>query len=517
MIEKLQRFGGAMLTPVMLMPFAGIMIGLSTIFTNPDIVGAIANDATIWFRFWTMMYQGGYAIFNQLPLLFAITLPIGLAKQASGRAAMESFMTFMVFNYFLETILTFWGPVFHVDFTAEVGGVSGLTTIAGIKTLDTNIMGAILVSCIVIWIHNKWYQTKLPDVLSVFQGSALVVIIAFFIMIPLSFLVAFIWPIIQQGIIGLQSFLAGSGNLGVWLFTFLERITIPTGLHHFLWTPFDLGPAVVADGNWTHWMANLNEFAASTVPVKELFPSGGFALYGNCAVWGIPGIALAMYKTALPENKKKLASLLIPITATAILTGITEPIEFTFLFISPILFVLHSLLAATLSVILYIFGVVGYQGGGLIDYVTYNWIPMLNNHAGMVLKHIVIGLIFSAIYYFLFRTLIVKMDIKTPGRTKETMKLASKADLAKKDQKGSSEFTWQAEQVLMALGGKDNISSVTNCATRLRVTVKDEALVAGNEVFTEAKAHGVVRKGTSLQVIIGLTVPNVRDEFEKLL
>lgn len=517
MIEKLQRFGGAMLTPVMLMPFAGIMIGLSTIFTNVDIVGAIAGDTTIWFRFWTMMYQGGYAIFNQLPILFAITLPIGLAKQASGRAAMESFMTFMVFNYFLETILTFWGPAFHVDFSAEVGGISGLTTIAGIKTLDTNIMGAILVSCIVIWIHNKWYQTKLPDVLSVFQGSALVVIISFFIMIPLSFSVAFVWPMVQQGIIGLQEFLAGSGNFGVWLFTFLERITIPTGLHHFLWTPFDLGPAVVADGNWTHWMANLTEFAASTTPVKELFPSGGFALYGNCAVWGIPAIAFAMYKTALPENKKKLASLLIPITATAMLTGITEPIEFTFLFISPILFLIHSLLAATLSVTLYIFGVVGYQGGGMIDYITYNWIPMLNNHAGMVVKHIVIGLIFFVIYYFIFRTLIVKMDIKTPGRTKEEMKIASKADLKKADQKGSSQFTWQAEQVLSALGGKDNISSVTNCATRLRVTVKDEALVAGNEVFTEAKAHGVVRKGTSLQVIIGLTVPNVRDEFEKLL
>lgn len=514
MIEKLQRFGGAMMVPVMLMPFAGIIIGLSSIFTNPDIIGSIATDTTVWYKFWMMMYDGGYAIFNQLPLLFAISFPLGLANKAKGRAAVESFVIYIIFNYNIQSILTFWGDTFKVDFTQEVGGTSGLTMIAGIKTLDMSILGAILIAAIVVWIHNRWYDKKLPDVLSAFQGSALIVIIGFFLMIPTAFLVSWIWPMIQQGILGMQGFLSSSGPFGVWLFTFLERITIPTGLHHFLWTPFDLGPAVISDGNWTHWMANLNEFAASTKPLKELFPTGGFALYGNCAVWGIPAISLAMYKLALPQNKKKIAGLLLPITITAMLTGVTEPVEFSFLFIAPALFLIHALLAATLSTTLYIFGVVGYQGGGLLDYITYNWIPLLNNHFGVVATHIIIGIIFFIIYYLVFYYAIKKFNIKTPGRTiepvDETTEQATTSD-------GTSPLMVQATKILAALGGKENIQSVNNCMTRLRITVNDEALVSDDTAFSNAKAHGVVRNGKALQVIIGMDVENLRNEFDKLV
>jgi PTS system arbutin-like IIC component len=306
-------------------------------------------------------YYGGYAIFNQLPLLFVISLPIGLAKKAAGRAAMESFVIYIIFNYFIQSLLTFFGDtMFHLDFAQEIGGTSGLTMVAGIKTMDMSVIGAIMIAAIAVWIHNRWYDKKLPSVVSSFQGSALIVIIGFVFMIPMSFAVCFIWPGVQSAILGLQEFLSKSGNLGVFLFTFLERITLPTGLHHFLWTPFDLGPAVIADGNWTHWMAHVNEYAASTAPLKELFPTGGFALYGNCAVWGMPAIALAMYKTARPENRKKVAAMLISAAIPAVLCGITEPIEFTFLFISPMLFAVGAVLAALLSTVLYMFGVVGY-------------------------------------------------------------------------------------------------------------------------------------------------------------
>lgn len=271
MMEKLQRFGGAMMAPVMIMPFAGIMIGFATIFTNVDIMGNLAADTTLWYRFWSMMYDGGCAIFNQLPLLFIISLPIGLARKATGKAAMESFVIFLIFNYFVQSLLTFFGAdLFNVDFAQEVGGTSGLTMIAGIKTLDMSVIGAILIAGISVWIHNRWYEKKLPSVLSSFQGSALIVIIGFVLMIPLAFVFCWLWPIIQHGILSLQEFLSESGNLGVFLFTFLERITIPTGLHHFLWTPFDLGPAVITDGSWTHWMANVNEFVASTQPLKAV-------------------------------------------------------------------------------------------------------------------------------------------------------------------------------------------------------------------------------------------------------
>lgn len=165
-MEKLQRFGGAMMAPVMLMPFAGIMIGLATIFMSQDIMGPLANDTTLWYKIWSMLYDGGYAIFNQLPLLFAISLPLGLTNKASGKAAMESFVIFITFNYFIQSLLTSFGAdVFGVDFSQEVGGTSGLTMVANIKTLDTSVIGAIAIGAISAWIHNHFYEKQLPDFL----------------------------------------------------------------------------------------------------------------------------------------------------------------------------------------------------------------------------------------------------------------------------------------------------------------------------------------------------------------
>ena len=514
MIQKLQRFGGAMMAPVMLMPFAGIIIGFSSIFTNADIMGSLAESTTVWYQFWSMIYDGGYAIFNQLPLLYVISLPIGLANKQSGRAAMESFVIYITFNYFIQAMLTNWGAtLFNVDFTQEVGGMSGLTTIAGIKTIDMSVVGAIMIAGIAVALHNKYYEVKLPSLLNSFQGSAFIIILGFVLMIPVAALVCFIWPIVQQGILGLQGFLASSGNIGVFLFTFFEKLTMPTGLHHFLWVPFDLGPAVISDGNWTHWLANVNEYAKSTASLKSLFPTGGYALYGNCAVFGLPGAALAMYKTAKPENKKTVATALIAATIPAVLCGITEPIEFSFLFVAPLLFVVHCFLGGLLSMVLYIFGVVGYQGGGLIDYITYNWMPMFQNHSAEVITHIVIGLSFTVIYFFVFYFLIKKFDFKTLGREDETTSTEGSAVSG-----GNEKFKEMAIGILEELGGKDNIVSATNCMTRLRVTVNDENLVSSDdEDFKKYNAYGVVRNGKAFQVIIGFDVENVKSEFDKLL
>jgi len=514
MLQKVQRFGGAMMGPVMLMIFSSILIGLSSIFMNSAIMGSIADETSDWFKVWSLMYDAGYAIFAQLPLMFVVSFPLKLANKAQGKACVESLLIYLIFNYYIQGILGFWGKAFNVDFNQEVGGTSGLTMIAGIKTLDMNIIGAILVAAIVVFIHDKFYEKKLPDVLNAFQGSSLVVIIGTFVMLPFALVICWIWPIVQHGFINMQEFLSNSGNVGVFLFTFLERITIPTGLHHFLWVPFDMGPVVQPDGNWGHWLSHFKEFAASTKPLKELYPTGGFALYGNCAVWGIPAISLAMYKLARPENKKKIISLLLPITITAMLTGVTEPVEFTFLFIAPVLFVVHALLAALLSTVLSLFGVMGYQGGGLIDYFTINWIPMLKNHSSTVVTHIVIGIIFFFIYYVVFYFSIKKFNIMTPGRAEE---LETVEEDNPAIQNGVSPFATQARQILVALGGKENIKAVTNCMTRLRVIVDEESLLADDEVFQKAKAHGVVRKGKAIQVIIGMNVENMKTEFDKLL
>ncbi|MBO1308357.1 PTS transporter subunit EIIC [Enterococcus sp. 669A] len=521
MTQKLQRFGGAMFGPVMFMIFSSILIGLSSIFMNASIMGSLAAETNGWFKVWSLVSDAGYAVFNQLPIMFVASIPLKLADKAKGNASVEALLTYFVFNYYIQGILNFWGSTFNIDFSQEVGGTSGLTMIAGIKTLDMNIVGAILVASIVVWIHNKFYEKKLPDILNVFQGASLVAIIGTIVMLPLALAVCWIWPIIQQGILGMQGFLSQSGIFGIFLFTFLERITIPTGLHHFLWVPFDLGPAVVPDGNWNHWLANLNEFAQSSQPLKSLFPSGGFALYGNVGVWGIPGISLAMYKLARPENKKKVLSLLLPITITSMLTGITEPVEFSFLFLAPVMFVIHAALAALMSTILYFFGVVGYQGGGLIDYVTVNWLPMFSNHANTVITHIVIGLIFFVVYYYVFYYGFKKLNVMTPGRELdliegETSVLEETIDVSS-EPKENNAFSAQARQILAALGGRENIAEVTNCMTRLRVTVNDETKLLTDSVFKQAKAHGVVRKGKGIQVIIGMNVENVRSEFDKLL
>ncbi|MGY3750561.1 alpha-glucoside-specific PTS transporter subunit IIBC [Vagococcus acidifermentans] len=521
MMQKLQRFGGAMFTPVLLFAFAGIILSLSIMMQNTLIVGGIAAEGTLWKDIWSIVETGAWTVFNQIELLFVIGLPLGLAKVTSGRAALESLVTYLTFNYFVNAMLSLRGNFFNVDFSQEVGGESGLKMIAGIKSLDTNLIGAILIAGIVVYVHNRFFETKLPDFLGIFQGSSLVVMICFFVMLPLAFATCLVWPVIQSGISSLQGFMKSSGVVGVWLYVFLERILIPTGLHHFIYQPFIYGPAVVEGGITAYWMKHMNEFATSTVPIKELFPQGGFGLHNASKIFAPIGIAAAFYTTAKPEKKKMTLALLIPTALTAILAGITEPFEFTFLFIAPQLFLIHSLLAGTLGATLYLFGVVGDIGSGIISMATQYLIPMSINHMGTVVALFVIGLSFSLIYFAVFHFVIIKMDFKTPGREEtEEVKMYTKKEYRERQSAGGgkvSAYDEAAAMYLEALGGSDNILEVNNCATRLRVTVNDAELVEADEAFKQVGAHGVVRKNKAFQIIVGLDVPQVRASFDKLL
>ena len=526
-MKKIQRFGGAMMAPVLLFAFTGIVVGLGSVFTNADIVGKIASKGTLWYNFWYVVSEGGWTVFRQMPLLFAIGLPISLATKTNARACMETFALYTTFNYFVAAILkVFYG----IDAAKQVADkVTGYAAIGGVPTLDTNLFGGILIAALVVYLHNKYFDKKLPDFLGVFQGSVFVYIVGFVVMIPCAFLTVLIWPKVQLGIGAMQGFMKASGIFGVWIYTFLERILIPTGLHHFVYTPFVFGPAAVPDGIQVHWVNHITEFAKSTQPLKTLFPAGGFALHGNSKVFGAAGIALAMYSTAKPNKKKAVAALLIPIVFTAIISGITEPLEFTFLFIAPVLFAVHAFLAATMAATMYAFGVVGNMGGGLLDFLSQNWIPMFKNHSSTVITQIVIGLIFTAIYFFVFKFLIQKMNLKTPGREDEDeeMKLYTKADYKAKHGEdgaqgaaaiaGGDEYAQKGAIILEALGGRENIEELNNCATRLRVSVKDPSKLSPDAAFKAAGAHGVVRKGSAIQVIIGLSVPQVRERIEEMM
>ncbi|WP_040636893.1 alpha-glucoside-specific PTS transporter subunit IIBC [Mitsuokella sp. oral taxon 131] len=523
-MQELQRFGGAMYTPVILFAFFGLTVAVSIVAKNTGLLGSLAAQGTLWYDFWYVVEQGAWTVFSQMPILFAIAVPIGFAKKEPARCAMEAFVIYMVFNYFISGFLTLHAPFFGVNYEQAAGPGTGLAMIANIKTLDMGMLGAIFIACCSAYLHNHFYDTQVPDWLGTFKGPACVVAIGFVVMIPMAFVFCVVWPEIQHAIESFQFFLKTSGILGVWAYTFSERILLPAGLHHFIYLPFIYGPAVCDGGIQAYWLQHLNDFATSAKSLAELFPAGGFALHGSAKVFGLPGAALAMYFCAKPEKRKKTAALLIPATITAMLTGITEPLEFTFLFVAPLLYAVHAVLSATLSSVLFAIGLSGNFGGGLIDCFVQNWIPLFQYHAGTYIMQIVVGLCFTGIYFAVFRYLILHNDYKTPGRTEgeEDDKLFSKAEykakqeMEKKGMAGNPDAL-KAQVFLDCLGGAANIKEVTNCATRLRVTVNDPDKVAPAGKFTAAGAFGLVKNGRALQVIVGLSVPNVRGYFDALL
>ncbi|EMU9472669.1 PTS sugar transporter subunit IIB [Escherichia coli] len=470
MLSQIQRFGGAMFTPVLLFPFAGIVVGLAILLQNPMFVGESLTDPNSLFaQIVHIIEEGGWTVFRNMPLIFAVGLPIGLAKQAQGRACLAVMVSFLTWNYFINAMGMTWGSYFGVDFTQDAVAGSGLTMMAGIKTLDTSIIGAIIISGIVTALHNRLFDKKLPVFLGIFQGTSYVVIIAFLVMIPCAWLTLLGWPKVQMGIESLQAFLRSAGALGVWVYTFLERILIPTGLHHFIYGPFIFGPAAVEGGIQMYWAQHLQEFSLSAEPLKSLFPEGGFALHGNSKIFGAVGISLAMYFTAAPENRVKVAGLLIPATLTA----------------------------------------------------PQNWIPMFSNHADMMLTQIAFGLCFTLLYFVVFRTLILQFNMCTPGREDAEVKLYSKAEYkASRGQTTAAEPKKELDQaagILQALGGVGNISSINNCATRLRIALHDMSQTLDDEVFKKLGAHGVFRSGDAIQVIIGLHVSQLREQLDSLI
>lgn len=520
MMQKIQKFGGAMFTPVLLFSFAGVMVGIGTLCTTEAVLGSLAAPTSMWYLVWNVILQGAWCVFNQLPLLFVVGLPIGLASKQAARCCMEALVLYLTFHYFVNTILSQWGGVFGVDFSAEIGGSSGLTMIANIKTLDMGMFGALLVSGIVIYLHNKFFDTELPEWLGSFNGSTFIFMIGFLVMLPVALLSVVIWPNIQHGMQIFQNFVMTSGAFGVWVFIFLERLLIPFGLHHLMYSPFYYDNLVCPGGIYSYWATQLPALASSTASLKSLCPQASFTATGFSKLFGCPGIALAFYATAKPEKKTQLKGLLIPITLTAIVCGVTEPIEFTFLFIAPVLFVVHAFLAACLSTTMNLFGIVGVFSGGLIEMSSLNFIPLMSTHWKEYLLLLVIGLVYTAIYFVVFRFLIVKFDFKTPGREEsDETKFYSKAEFRAR-QAGNVEMdkkTMLAALIMEGLGGADNIVDVTNCATRLRINVKDETVVKDDAYFKGVGSHGISKNGKAMQVIVGMSVPSVREKFENIM
>lgn len=528
MLQKIQRFGGAMFAPAMLFSISGLMVGVSALATSADIVGDLAVYGTPWYVFWTIIQRGSWTVFKRLPLLFAVALPIGLAQKQPARCCLEALVAYFAYCFFLSEIIKLSGDNLGLKYPSSLTSASGITIIDGIKTLDTGIIGALAVSATVVAIHDRFYDAKVPDWLGTFSGSSLVYLISFFAVFALAAISAAIVPSVYAVTETLRHALAGVGPFGVGIFVLLERALEPMGLHHLLYMPIYYDNLVINDGIYATWSSLLPILSHSTRPLNELAPWAGFTATGWVKLFGLPAIAAAFYSTAKPERRAGLRAILVPAIIASVVCGVTEPLEFLFMFTHPGLFFLYAVLSSCLATTMNLFGIVGIFSGGLMEMAAFNFIPLMRTHAGSYLLALGIGLAFSLIFFVSFRALILIYDLKTPGREDHVANRAAIDHLTgsgfAKEQSPNDEVNSRsdqdhvlAERVIQLLGGVGNIVGATNCATRLRVEVVDPSIVADNATFVAAGAKGLIVTGKTAQVIIGISVPRVKEHFDQIM
>ncbi len=517
-----------MFAPAMLFSISGLMVGVSALATSADIVGDLAVYGTPWYAFWTIIQRGSWTVFKRLPLLFDVALPIGLAQKHPALCCLEALVAYFAYCFFLSEIIKLSGDNLGLKYPSSLPPANGITVIDGIKTLDTGIIGPLAVSATVVAIHDRFYDAKVPDWLGTFSGSSLVYLISFFAVFALAAISAAIVPFAYAVTVTLRHALAGVGPFGVGVFVFLERALEPMGLHHLLYMPIYYDNLVINDGIYATWTNLLPILSHSTRPLNELAPWAGFTATGWGKLFGLPAIAAAFYFTAQPERRAGLKVILLPAIVASELCGVTEPLEFLFMFTYPGLFLLYAVLSSCLAMTMNLFGIVGIFSGGLMEMTAFNFIPLMRMHAGSYLLALGIGLMFSAVFFLVFRGLILAFDLKTPGRedriasdavlARLTGKSSAKEGAAQNDTDNqSSQDHLLAEQVVALLGGVSNIVGATNCATRLRVEVADPSIVADNAAFVAAGAKGLIVTGKTAQVIIGISVPRIKEHFDRIM
>ena len=561
MLQQLQRIGKAIMLPIAALPIAGILLGLGGALlgisglSNPPAVYqpliAFVNIPVVT-AILTIMKNIGDIIFGNLPLLFAVGVAVGLAKKDKGTAGLASIFGFIVMNQVISSMLALGLTQLGVVTPDSVGEYGTyVTTNLGIFTLNMSVFGGIITGIVTAVLHNKYHTIQLPQVIGFFSGSRFVPIVTAVVMAIVGAILAFIWPIVQNGIVALSQLVNNAGAIGTFLYGLIERALIPFGLHHVFYTPFWYGSFVdgqiLVDGAWqsvaganTAYFAQLSSMSslvgassadmARIVSGTTIFMAGKFPFM----MFGLPAAALAMYHTAAPSKKKVVGSLLASAALTALLTGITEPIEFTFLFVAPALYVVHCILAGLSYMLMGVLNVfIGMTfSGGLIDFTLFGLLPAGAGVPTHWLRLIIVGIVYAVVYYLLFLFLIKKFNLKTPGRdeNEEEVKLYSKSDYqakagipqadineksANKSGKGN-EIQEKAPAVLAALGGEENIVSVDACITRLRVEVKDKANVNKDELKALGAA-GVVEVGNGIQAIFGAKADAYKNEIKNIL
>lgn len=518
----IQQVGKSFFLPVSVLPIAGLLLGLGSSFTNQTTIETynltgLLGTGTILNGLLTIMSQVGTAIFGNLPLIFALAVALGMARKEKAVAVLSAGIAFIVMHTSINAMLKLSGYILPDGSYADFVLQGQLSNILGITSLELGVFGGIIVGLGVAALHNKFYKQELPMALSFFSGVRFVPIISTIVYIFVGILCFFVWPFIQSGIFALGNLVTESGYGGTFIFGFLERALIPFGLHHVFYIPFwqtALGGTATIDGAVIAGAQNIF-FAELASPNTVRFSVDACRFMTGkypFMMAGLPAAAYAMYKCARPENKKVVAGLLFSAGLTSFLTGITEPIEFTFLFIAPVLFILHCGLAGLSFLLCHLLDIcIGTTFScGLIDFTLYGLLqgPTKTNWPMMM----VLFAIYAVGYYLIFTFLIKKFNIVTPGREENAtdIKLYTKEDFKNKQNKNDS----KSELILKGVGGVKNLVDIDACATRLRLTVVDETLV-NEELLKTSGAKGVIKKGKGIQIIYGPQVTVIKSDFEE--
>ena len=533
----LQRVGRSFMLPIAVLPVAGLLLGIGSSFTNETTITTyglqgILGNGTVLHALLMIMSKAGNVIFDNLPIIFAVGVAIGMAKAEKEVAALSAMISFFVMHASINAVLLLAGKVL-ADGTIAPDVLEGtIASVCGIQTLQMGVFGGILVGLGVAALHNRFYKIELPNALSFFGGSRFVPIISTVTYVGIGILMYFIWPAVQNGIFALGGLVTGTGYFGTLIFGIIKRALIPFGLHHVFYMPFwqtAVGGTMMVDGNLIQGGQNIffAQLASSDVTHFSADATRYFSGEFIFMIFGLPGAALAMYRCAKPEKKKAAGGLLLSAALACMFTGITEPIEFSFLFVAPMLFAVQVILAGSAYMVAHILNIaVGLTfSGGLLDLVIFG--VLQGNAKTSWLRIIPAGIVYFLLYYVLFSFLIKKFDLKTPGREDddEETKLYTKADVnASRTEAKEGESGSQAENskdsrsaaIAMGMGGRNNITSVDCCATRLRCSIADSSLV-DEKLLKSTGAVGVIVKGQGIQIIYGPQVTVIKSELEAYL
>jgi PTS system maltose and glucose-specific IIC component len=506
LFEKAQKFGKAFMLPIAILPAAGLLLGIGGALSNPNTVASYPFLDVHWLQsIFTVMSITGAVVFSNLAVLFAIGIAVGLARTDKGTAGLAAFIAYIVMNATINAVLNITGHL-AIDNIMEAG--QGMTL--GIQTLETGVLGGILAGVLAAYLHNRYNKTQLPAFLGFFSGSRFVPIICSFGSIFLGLFLFLVWPSVQSVIMHAGGLVQSTGPVGTFVYGFILRMLGPLGLHHLFYMPFwvtGLGGSEIVNGVLVEGTQKIF-FAQLADPTVTKFYEGTSRFMAGrfgTMMFGLPGAALAIYLAARPENRKRVAGLMGSAALTSFLTGITEPLEFAFLFVAPILYLAHALMDGLSFMLADIFQITIGQtfSGGAIDFMLFGVLQGEDKtHWTMVP---LVGALLFVLYFAVFSVLIRVLKLNTPGREPEEAVEEISVDKEAR-----------AAIVLENIGGAMNIEELDCCATRLRLTVKNPDIV-DKEGLRAIGAKGVIVKGKGVQVIFGPEVSVIKNEMEEIL